>query len=154
MAIINTWRGVPGGAVLDGSNTNASDTVIFADSFVPPPPVGVNLSPSIPLLVEVGRPFEPEKRPALNLNVSNALKGAAFGVSALIEFDQPKGVFITSERGYSQGVPADLANPSVIPLPASGVLVLLGFGLMGWASRRRHICNDVTGPPRLAPRAS
>jgi hypothetical protein len=32
----------------------------------------------------------------------------------------------------------DPTNPSVIPLPAGGVLLLSAFGLMGWASRRRR----------------
>ena len=145
-AIINTPRGVPGGAVLDGSNTNDSVNVDFTKlSAELPPESGVTLTPWMLLRVEVGRAFELEKRLALDVGFNNASDsatgGAAFGDSALISFDLPEGFFITSERGYSQGLPADPAdptNPSVIPLPPGGVLLLSALGLMGWASRRRR----------------
>lgn len=145
-AIINTPRGVPGGAVLDGSNTNDSVNVDFTKlSAELPPESGVTLTPWMLLRVEVGRAFELEKRLALDVGFNNASDGAtggaAFGNSALISFDLPEGFFITSQRGYSQGLPADPAdptNPSVIPLPPGGVLLLSALGLMGWASRRRR----------------
>ena len=145
-AIINTPGGVPGGAVLDGSNTNDSVNVDFTKlSAELPPEAGVTLTPWMLLRVEVGRAFELEKRLALNVGFNNASDsatgGAAFGQSALIEFDLPEGFFITSERGYSQGLPVDPTDPidpSVIPLPAGGLLLLSAFGLMGWASRYRR----------------
>jgi hypothetical protein len=107
--------------------------------------VGVAFAPELDLRVIVGGSFNLLSVMSLSLGISGdsdrAIGGAAFGNSALISFDLPEGYFITSERGYSQGLPidpVDPADPSVIPLPAGGVLLLSAFGLMGWASRRRR----------------
>lgn len=106
---------------------------------------GISFRPEIDLRVEVGRAFELQSTLSLNLGfqakTDRATGGANFGNSALISFELPEGYFITSERGYSQGLPVDTvdpADPSVIPLPAGGLLLLSALGFMGWASRRRQ----------------
>ncbi|MGY6634461.1 MAG: hypothetical protein ACXIU8_12065 [Alkalilacustris sp.] len=108
--------------------------------------VGVVFAPELELRVVVGEAFTLSTSLSMAIGISGdsdrAIGGAAFGNSALISFDLPEGYFITSERGYSQGLsvdPVDPTNPPVITLPAGGALLLSAFGLMGWASwRRRH----------------
>lgn len=128
-------RGVPGVTILQENARDISvrpnvdkDQVVID--------VGVTLEPEITLRVDVGRSFGLETNLFLNLGFfapsGNATGGAAFGESALISFDLPDGFSITSQRGYSQGVPA-------IPLPAGGALLLSALGMIGWVSRRRRL---------------
>jgi hypothetical protein len=145
-ALFTAPRGVPGVTILEEDGKDMIVRIDLLENAVErPPEVGVNIEPRMTLRVEVGRPFSLEKVIELNVGFSNAsddaVGGAAFGESALISFDLPEGYFITSQRGYSQGVPVDPTDPtipSVIPLPAGGVLLLSAFGLMGWASRYRR----------------
>jgi hypothetical protein len=139
-------RNVPGVTILDESGIFERVLIdLLDDEINVAPMIGVQLAPQMTLRVEVGRAFDLQKILSLSMNFASrtdeATGGASFGRSALISFDLPEGYFITSQRGYSQGVPVDPTDPtdpSVIPLPAGGVLLLSAFGLMGWASRRRR----------------
>jgi hypothetical protein len=143
-AFFSAPRNVPGVTILEEAGKDVRVNLdLLEDAVVLPPAVGVDIRPSMTLRVEVGRAFDLEKVLSLSMNFAgktdDVTGGAAFGESALISFFLPEGFYITSERGYSQGLPADPADPPVIPLPAGGVLLLSALGLLGWASRRRRL---------------
>ena len=86
------------------------------------------------ITIEVGVPFQLQASlelvQILSWTTGGSFVESDFGNSALISFELPEGYFITSELGYSQGL-------TVIPLPASGLLLLSAFGVMGSLARLR-----------------
>lgn len=141
-----TQPGVVGNIVVDGSNRDKSTGQInlLDPVFIIENP-NVILWPELVLLVEVGRAFNLETTMETRLNYSgtsnNAIGGAAFSDSALISFDLPEGYFITSERGYIQGL-QDAPEPDpgdvvAVPLPGTLPMLLTGLLLLGLRGRVR-----------------
>ncbi|WP_209425105.1 hypothetical protein [Pararhodobacter sp. SW119] len=113
------------------------------DGVIQPGVANLSQTPAQDITVTVGVPFQlkifMELFHVLDWSSPASFVQSSFTNSARVGFDLPEGYFITSARGYSQGLPVapPPAPTAPIPLPAALPMLVAGLALLFGLRRRR-----------------